>query len=194
MIKIAITGNIAAGKSVVEKILKDLHYPVIDTDEIVHDLFKNSEDLNILLRRTFRDYNICTEGVIDRQKLAKVVFSNPKLLKQLESITHPFVIDEVMKFFEKNCHEIFTFVSVPLLYEVHWGYLFDKVIVVAANDEIRKQRLIERRNLTEEDAIKRMQAQITQEEKIKFADFVIYNNTNYIDLNRQITEVLTQLI
>ena len=72
--------------------------------------------------------------------------------------------------------------------------MFDKVIVVAANDEIRKQRLIERRNLTEEDAIKRMQAQITQEEKIKFADFVIYNNTNYIDLNRQITEVLTQLI
>ena len=100
----------------------------------------------------------------------------------------------IVSVFEKNSHEIFTFVSVPLLYEVHWGYLFDKVIVVAANDEIRKQRLIERRNLTKEDAIKRMQTQITQEEKIKFADFVIYNNTNYIDLNRQITEVLTQLI
>ncbi len=194
MMKIALTGNIAAGKSVVEKILKDLNYPVIDTDKMVHDLFKNSEDLNIRLREAFGQFDIYTDELIDRKKLAKVVFSDKKLLKTLENITHPFVIDEVLKFFEQHSHENFTFVAVPLLYEVSWSYLFDKVILVAADDEIRMHRLMYRRNLSQQDALKRMNAQISQEEKIKFADFVIYNNTNYVDLNRQINEVLCELI
>lgn len=72
--------------------------------------------------------------------------------------------------------------------------MFDKIIVVAARDEIRLHRLMYRRNLSEEDALKRMDAQIPQDEKIKFADFVIYNNTNYVDLSRQINEVLCELV
>lgn len=194
MIKIALTGNIAAGKSVVEKFLRDLNYPVIDTDKVVHDLFVNSEELNIQLREAFGRYDICTNDLIDRKKLAKVVFSNAKLLKRLEEITHPYIIDEVLKFFEQHENENFTFVAVPLLYEVNWGYLFDKVILVAADDEIRMHRLMYRRNLSQEDALKRMNAQIPQEEKIKFADYVIYNNTNYVDLSRQINDVLCKLI
>ena len=188
------TGNIAAGKSVVEKFLRDLNYPVIDTDKVVHDLFVNSEELNIQLREAFGRYDICTNDLIDRKKLAKVVFSNAKLLKRLEEITHPYIIDEVLKFFEQHENENFTFVAVPLLYEVNWGYLFDKVILVAADDEIRMHRLMFRRNLSQEDALKRMNAQIPQEEKIKFADYVIYNNTNYVDLSRQINDVLCKLI
>ncbi|MCR5261824.1 MAG: dephospho-CoA kinase [Candidatus Gastranaerophilales bacterium] len=194
MIKIAITGNIAAGKSVIERILSDLHYPVVDTDKIVHYLFKNSQDLNIQLRESFAGYDIYTDDLIDRRKLAKVVFADKKLLKRLEANTHPYIIDEVLKFFERNSNANFCFVSVPLLYEVNWTYLFDKVIMVAANDDIRMQRLMMRRNLTKKEALKRMNAQIPQEEKIKFADFVIYNNTNYIDLNRQINDVLCRLI
>lgn len=194
MIKIAITGNIAAGKSVVENFLRGFNYPVIDTDKIVHDLFVNSQELNIQLRESFSGYDIYTDDLINRKKLAKVVFSDKKLLKKLESITHPFIIDEVLKFFEINAQENFAFVSVPLLYEVNWLYLFDKVIMVAASDEIRLNRLMSRRNLSREDALKRMNAQIPQEEKIKFADFVVYNNTNYVDLSRQINEILCHLI
>lgn len=194
MIKIAITGNIASGKSVVEKILKDLHYPVIDTDKVVHDLFISSKELNNQLKMSFADYNIYTENVIDRKKLAKVVFSDKKLLKKLENITHPFIIEEVLNFFDEHKNENFTFVAVPLLYEVNWAYLFDKVIMVAADDDIRMHRLMYRRNFSQEDALKRMNAQIPQEEKIKFADFVIYNNTNYIALNAQINDVLCKLV
>lgn len=194
MIKIAITGNIAAGKSIVEKILKDLHYPVVDTDKIVHKLFEDSDDLNRELRSAFGDFDICTNHLIDRKKLARIVFSDKKLLSKLEKITHPYIIDEVMKFFEQNTDSNFVFVAVPLLYEVNWTYLFDKVIMVAADDEIRLNRLMFRRNLSEEDALKRMKAQISQEEKIKFADFVIYNNTNYVDLNTQINDVLLHLV
>lgn len=194
MIKIAITGNIAAGKSVVEKILTDLHYPVIDTDKIVHKLFVESDDLNSELRTAFGDFDIYTNNLIDRKKLARIVFSDKKLLTKLENITYPYIIDEVMKFFEENSDANFAFVSVPLLYEANWGYLFDKVIMVAADNEIRLNRLMYRRNLSEDDARKRMNAQFSQEEKIKFADFVIYNNTNYIDLSRQINDVLIHLV
>ena len=176
MIRIAITGNIASGKSVVEQFFKNYNYPVIDTDFIVHELFKNSQDLNIQLRESFSGYDIYVDDLIDRKKLAKIVFSDTKLLKKLEQITHPFIIDEVLKFFEQNKNEAFTFVSVPLLYEVNWVYLFDKVLLVAANDDIRLHRLMLRRHLSKDDALKRMNAQISQEEKIKFADFVIYNN------------------
>ena len=194
MIKIAITGNLAAGKSIVEKILKDLHYPVIDTDKIVHNLFIESDDLNTELRAAFGDFDICTNHLIDRKKLARIVFSDKKLLSKLAKITHPYIIDEDMKYFEHNADANFTFVAVPLLYEVNWGYLFDKVIMVAADDDIRLARLMERRNLSKEDALKRMNAQIPQDEKIQFADFVIYNNTNYIDLSRQINKVLLNLV
>ena len=94
MIKIAITGNIAAGKSVVEKILKDLHYPVIDTDKIVHNLFVESDDLNSELRAAFGDFDICTNHLIDRKKLAKIVFSDKKLLSN-KAIALAFVISKV---------------------------------------------------------------------------------------------------
>ena len=66
--------------------------------------------------------------------------------------------------------------------------------MVAADDEIRLIRLMEHRNLSKKDALKRMNAQIPQDKKIKFADFVIYNNTNYIDLSRQINQVLLSLV
>lgn len=194
MIRIGITGNIAAGKSVVEKFLADLHYPVIDTDKVVHHLFNTSDYLNKQLRRTFGDYNIYTDGVLDRKKLAKIVFADRKYLKKLEDLTHPLVIEEIIKFFEANSNAQFAFVSVPLLYEVNWSYLFDKVIVVASDTNIRLNRLMQRRNLTEENALMRINAQMPQEEKIKFADYTIYNNTNYIDLSRQINEVLCDLI
>ena len=171
-----------------------MHYPVIDTDKIVHNLFVESDDLNRELRTAFGNFDICTNHLIDRKKLARIVFSDKKLLAKLEKITHPYIIDEVMKFFEQNSDANFTFVAVPLLYEVNWGYLFDKVIMVAADEEIRLNRLMCRRNLTKEDALKRMNAQIPQDEKIKFADFVIYNNTNYVDLSAQINKVLLDLV
>ena len=195
MMKIAITGNIGAGKSVVEKLLNDMNYPVIDTDKIVHELFDNSQELNVKLRNAFDGYDIYdTDGFISRKKLAAVVFSNSVLLKKLEEIIHPLIIEKVVSFFESNSYERLCFVAVPLLYEANWTYLFDKVILVAASKDIRLHRLISKRKLTEEDALKRMDAQMPQEEKIDFADYVIYNNTDFNDLTSQINEILLQLL
>ncbi len=194
MIKIAITGNIAAGKSVVEKFLLNLNYPVIDSDKIVHNLFLNSKKLISQIDYLFGKFDIYNNSGLDRKKLANLVFSDKIYLKQLENIIHPLVIQKINDFINKNSNEAFVFASVPLLFEVGWNYMFDKIIMVASDEKIRLKRLMQRNNLSEQDAYLRINSQMPQDEKIKRADFVIYNNTNYIDLRRQLNTILLQLI
>ena len=108
MLKIAITGNIAAGKTQVEKILIK-QFKVFDTDKIAH------EKLNDL--KEFYGFDVFTNGVIDRKKLGELVFNNPELKIKLENIIHPLIKKEVLKIFEENRNEDVIFVSVPLLFE-----------------------------------------------------------------------------
>ena len=191
MIKIAVTGNIASGKSEAEKILSELGYPVIDTDKITHFLLENSDDVINEIKKLFSGYDIFDENNgISRKKLGKVVFSDHALLKKLENIIHPQVIKEINKFFKQNKNEKYAFVSVPLLYEANLACLFDKVILIYTNDEIREKRLTENRHYTKEEAQIRMSAQISQDKKIKLADFVIYNNSNLGNFSHQLKKFI----
>lgn len=194
MIKIAISGNIASGKSAVEKILTDIGYPIIDTDKIVHELYEKSETFCSQINSNFGMYDIFSDGKIDKKKLAKIVFSDKKLLKKLEFIIHPIVEDKIKTFFDKNRNNKLVFTAIPLLYEANFTHLFDKVIFIAADDSIRLQRLVTKRNFSKEDAIKRMTAQMPQEEKIKLADYTIQNNSTLDDLKLQIKIILDKLI
>ena len=195
MIKIGITGNIAAGKSEAEKLLSEYKYPVIDTDRITHFLLENSKSVREKIFSSFDGYDFLNEsGCIDRQKLGKIVFNNSELLKRLENIIHPEVIDEVLKFFNKNRDEKLVFVSVPLLYEINCAYLFDKVILVYSDDKIREERLIKYRNFSRNDALLRMRSQISQEKKIKSADYVIYNDTDIKSFSVQLNKVIKEIL
>ena len=195
MIKIGITGNIAAGKSEAEKLLSEYKYPVIDTDRITHFLLENSKSVREKIFSSFDGYDFLNEsGSIDRQKLGKIVFNNSELLKRLENIIHPEVIDEVLKFFNKNRDEKLVFVSVPLLYEINCAYLFDKVILVYSDDKIREERLIKYRNFSRNDALLRMRSQISQEKKIKSADYVIYNDTDIKSFSVQLNKVIKEIL
>ena len=190
MLKIAITGNIAAGKSAAENFLSEQGYTVTDTDEITHFLLKKSS-VKEKIYLCFKGYDIFNEnGEIDRKKLGKIVFNNSGLLKQLEKIVHPAVIEEINKFFDRNKNKELVFVSVPLLYETNMTYLFDKVIIICADDEIRKKRLTEKRGFSLDEAESRMNSQMPQEEKIKSADFVIYNNSDLNNFSNQLNRVI----
>jgi len=194
MIKIAITGNIGSGKSEAEKYLENLKYPVIDTDKITHFLLEKSIEIKEKIKLCFKEFDICDEnGGISRKKLGKIVFSDKVLLKKLEGIIHPAVTDEVNKFFEMNKDKDIVFVSIPLLYEVSCPIHFDKVVLIYCDDEIRKKRLIKNRNYSEEEAEKRMNAQLPQKNKVKLADFTLFNNTDLNDLYSQIDNVLQKL-
>ena len=179
MLKIAITGNIASGKSTVEKLIEDNGYKVYDTDKIAHKILEISAEV----KEAF--------GTTNRKEIAKIVFTNPEKLQLLESIIHPKVKEEILKIFNSN--EDFIFISVPQLFETGFNKLFDKIIFVTADENIRKERLIKRNSLTPEEAQTRIDAQKDLNKK-ELSDFIIENNSNIEDLKKQVENILSILI
>ncbi len=187
MIKVALTGNIASGKSTVQKILEDKGYKVLDTDKTGHILLDTMPEI----KEAFKDYDILnSEGLIDRDKLGKIVFSTPALKQKLESIIHPAIKDNILQFFDQNKSENAVFVSIPLLFESDMRDIFDKAVLIYTDDFTRKERLILRNNYTPEYAELRMKAQIPQDEKKLLCDDIIFNNGTLSDLENSVEEFL----
>lgn len=189
MIKYAIVGNIASGKSEVEKIIEKLGYIVFDTDLITHDILLD----NPTVAKSFLDYDVFEYGRLSREKLGKLVFNNSELKQKLESIVHPLILEELEQIFKSYSDEKCVFVSVPLLFEVGWEKLFDKIIFIKTDDNIRLNRLIEKRGYSKEYAEKRMSAQLSQDTKLKNSDIVIENNGTICELEEQVQKILKKI-
>ena len=190
MLKVAIAGNIASGKSCVESILSSKGFEVYDTDLIAHDILATSYQV----REAFKDFDVLNyKGEISREKLGNVVFSNPEMKKVLEDIIHPEVRNELNKIFNLSSNEKFVFVSIPLLFEAHFEDMFDKSILIIADDKVRLERLMARNNLSKEDAQLRIDSQIPQEEKVKRVDYVVNNDSSFENLKNEIDNLLIKL-
>ena len=98
MIKIALVGNIASGKSTVQSFLISKGYSVLDTDDVAHRLLEDSVDV----KNTFKDYDVFENGVLSRVKLGKLIFSNNEMKLALENILHPLIRNEIEEFFNAN--------------------------------------------------------------------------------------------
>ena len=185
MIKVAIVGNIASGKTQVENILIELGYKVFDSDKIGHKLLKSSKSI----LDAFSSYDVLENGEISRFKLGKLVFDDKDLRVKLESILHPLIKKEFLNIFDENKNEKYVFISVPLLFEAGMEDVFDKILFVSSSDEIRLNRLMARNNLTKEDTQKRLDSQHNQADKIKHSDYILYNESTLMDLELQIKEI-----
>ena len=186
MIKIAIVGNIASGKSEMERYLDKLGFVVIDTDLIAHDILIDKSDV----AKAFADYDVFEYGRLSREKLGRLVFSDKSLKTKLESIIHPLIKEELFSAFEVYSDEKCIFVSVPLLYEVGWEDMFDKIVFINADDKVRLSRLIERNGYDKKYAKQRLDSQLPQDEKCKKSDYVIENNGTIKDFEKSIDEFI----
>ena len=184
MLKIALTGNIASGKSSVQLFLEEKSYPVLDTDIVCHELLENSVEI----AEAFSEYDVFHDGILSREKLGQLVFSDPKLKKMLENLLYPDLIAEIQAFFAVNSDSKLVFVGIPQLFEAGMENLFDRTILVYCDDKIREQRLIARNKYTI-----RMKSQLSQDIKAKKVDYIIYNNSTMDDLHSNIIKVIEQI-
>ena len=181
MIKVAITGNIGSGKTAVEDIIKSYGFKTLCADKIVANLY-HDEKICAQLKNTF--------GTSEKKEIAQIVFNNAEKKLELECIIHPFVKYEIENFFLDNSEEKAIFVSVPLLFEAGFEHLFDKIIFVTADENIRLERVMKRDNCNKDFAQKKILAQAQEKEKIKKSDFIIENNSTFENLKNQVKTML----
>ena len=190
MIKIAITGNIASGKSSVENILEEKGYLVYDADKLAHQVLESNSSQII---DAFKGYDISDEGKISRTKLGEVVFNNRELKTRLEGIIYPLLIEIFEQIFVDNCEKEYVFISASQLFEADMEYLFDKKVLVYANDGLRLDRLVSRNGYTQEFAKKRLAAQMRQDTKATLCDYIIQNESDIEVLNQEVDKFLAWL-
>ena len=189
MIKYAIVGNIASGKSEMERVLDKHGFVVLDSDLMAHDILMDKPDV----AKAFSEYDVFEFGRLSREKLGKLVFSNAELKQKLEEIVHPLIKEEIETSFSVYSDEDAIFVSVPLLFEVGWENLFDKVVFIKSEDDIRLERLMKRNGYSKEYAQKRIESQSSQDEKIKKSDFIIENNSTKEEFVKKVEDFIESI-
>jgi dephospho-CoA kinase len=190
--KIAITGNIGSGKSTFSKFAEDAKFPVLRADDISKEILNNDEKVKALVIKEFGE-NSFKGNKPNKSFLVKEVFSNSNKLQILESILHPRVINQIDKtIIELLKSNQVVFVEAALIYEADMEEMFDYVVLITAQRELRLARKISS-GITEEDFCKREANQIPEEEKKKRADFIFSNDTWIEDLKIKFNLLLITL-
>lgn len=185
MIAVALTGNIASGKSTLLKFFKSKGLATVDADEIVNSLYKRpgvQEKISSLF------------GTFDRKEIASMAFFSPEKRMALEGILHPLVVAEIKSRFSKLEAEDqkLVIVEVPLLFEAGLSEMFGKIIVVHAKREKQVERLAAQ-GLNREQALARIDSQLPSDEKVKKADFAIDNNGSVEAALNQAEKIIGEL-
>ena len=187
MIKVALTGNIGSGKSIVTRIFRTMGIPVFIAD-IEARLLYYREDVKDSLRQKLGEAVFDSYGEVDTKALAHVIFTDKKALKTVNDLIHPLVYEKYKVWLDEHQDAPYTIHESAILFENNLTSRYDKVIVVTAPEELRLKRVMERDGVSEEQVRARMANQWPEEEKVKKADFVIINDGNHF-LIPQILEI-----
>ena len=189
MKRVALTGNLGSGKSTVGRMLKDLGAFVIDADEVIHSFYRKGHPVLEKVVRLLGEGILDEEGNGDRRKIAEIVFKDPEKLRKLEEITHGALYEELENIYSELPEDSVVFVEAALLIEKGTYKKYDKTLLVYAPYEVCKRRAL-KKGMSEEDFERRWKRQMSPEEKLKYADFVIDNSGSLEETRRQTEEVL----
>jgi len=196
MLKVGLTGSIAVGKSFVLGVLAELGCRVLDADATAREVVAPGTPGLKAVVDAFGKEILTEEGELDRSKLASIVFADEELRLRLNSILHPFIIaakDERIREWESQDPNGIAVVDAALMIESGGYRRFDKLIVVHCRPDVQLQRLMSRDGLDREQAEQRIAAQMPQEEKEKFADFLIDTSEGFENARLQTEAVFRKL-
>jgi dephospho-CoA kinase len=191
--RVGLTGGIAAGKSAVSRVLRDLGAVVIDADQLAREVVaKGTPGLDAVVAE-FGEGLLGADGELDRPAMARLVFADEDARRRLEAIVHPLVFERIVQLEAEAPAGAVVVHDVPLLAESGRARTFDAVVVVDAPIDVQVDRMVRDRGWTEAEARARIEAQASREERRAIATHVIENTGTLEDLRDRVTEVFEAL-
>lgn len=197
---IGLTGGIATGKSTVSNILIEKGYPIIDADKIARKVVKIDKPAYARIVEEFGEQILLEDKNIDRKALGSIIFNDKMSREKLNSITHPYIFETIKKKIDnlsKGNHIIFL--DIPLLFEQYnlWAKFdinFDEIWLVFVNKDLQIQRLMIRDNISEEEALSKIESQMAMDSKKARSSKIIDNSRDIEHLKKRIDELVSELI
>lgn len=189
---VGITGGIASGKSTVCEYLKELGYPVIDSDAIARELSQSGKPVYQAILSTFGKEYFLPNGELDRKKLGSLIFHNSQARELLNSITHPIIVEEMQKRIKKIDKKL-IFLDIPLLFEAKLFNLCDTIVCVYVPLEVQLKRLMARDEIEEGYALEKINAQMPLEQKRLAADFVIESVEDFNKTKENVVNIIKKI-
>lgn len=178
MYLIGLTGGIASGKSTVSKMLVSFGAQIIDADKVAREIVEPYKPAWQDIVNKFGERILLADKTIHRAKLGDIIFSDRELKEYLNSVTHPRIKaeieDQIARY--RNKENAILILDIPLLYESGWDKTTDENWLVYVQQSVQLQRLMARNQLSEKQAMDRINSQILLEDKMKHADYIIDNN------------------
>ena len=189
---LGLTGNIASGKSTAAKFFAELGCYCLDTDEISRMVMQSGQKAYEGVLNLFGEGILSEDGTLNRKALRSMVFANPSLRKQLEDIVQPAIRDyekaEVGRI-KGSDDKAVIITQAAVAVEAGTHGRFDRMIVVYVEPEVQLKRLMERDDISEEDAVRIINSQMPIAEKVKYAHFIIDNSSDLNNLKKEVKRV-----
>ena len=192
---LGLTGGIATGKSTADKFFEEKNIPIVDCDEIAHNIMNVNKPAWKDIKEVFGEKYLNEDQNKKRKKLGKLVFNDPTKMKILNEITHPRIFQEMESQIAQYKSEGYSLIIVdaPVLFESHSEKYYDKTLVISLPQDLQIKRLMARNNLTKEEALSRINSQMSLKEKEARATYVIENTGSVEDLYKKLNELLTKI-
>src|SRR5215217_1980350 len=197
MLRVGLTGSIGVGKSFVASIFIELGCHVLDADQTAREVVMPGTPGLKAIVHEFGEEILNTDGTLDRKRLGALVFADENERQRLNHTLHPFIIarqDEILREWEREDPKGIGIVDAALMIESGGYKRFDKLIVVHCRPEVQLERLMLRDKLSRDEAQRRIASQMSQEEKQKFADYLIDTSDGFELTRTQIISVHQKLI
>ena len=182
---VALTGSIATGKSTVSEIFRTFGFEVIDADSIAHEILdRHKDEVATLFGKA-----VVTQNGVDRKALGAIVFADSVKRKELEDLLHPYIYREIERLSNAADKKATPYlIDIPLFFETN-RYPISKVLVVYTPEVLQRKRLMQRNQLSQEEAQKRIETQIAIEQKKQKATYVIDNSQDYSHLQQECAKI-----